>query len=358
MDGIPIEWSQLTECVKIEPSDVRFSTVPSPPISASQSSYHTNDLKTPPYNATGVQLGKTMDGIPIIWSQPTECVKIEPSDERFSAVPLPPISTSQSSYHATLPYNVTGVQLGETMVCIGLCAQFVDVFQKIRVVLVTSVSCKKESLNVEGLELHGTEVPMIMTISNSLAVVSILHVGRSYQLVPTWMEKSRTFWPDFVLFVTASEDCHAPSEFFLKVFDLKPSPLLMCADSYILNIFAFNLIKSINSLLSSRTQGDKTLFVWQPSHTFAAVRNFFQVNEKKKIVESGYFSLLSPLLGSGYFFHGEKEGEYCHYGWGYKEEKVCNHFISQLTLVFSATDLKCRGLQLLQNPRSKIFQCK
>jgi hypothetical protein len=199
-----------------------------------------------------------------------------------------------------------------------------------------------------------------MTSSEQLSSFNVSKFGLSFLLVSSSLDKTRVFWPDFIIFVAVPETClDSPVDFILSAIHEKPSRFLLFTDEYILHQFSSCLLQSIVSLLSSRLMGEKILFVWNPMEHFSVIKKKFgfQDNVGGKIVLHHYFSLLCPMLGN-YFFEGEEEGKHQCSGWGFHAEKNCYHFIKQITLAFNQKGMKCKALQVLQNPKSKVFMTK
>jgi len=275
---------------------------------------------------------------------------------------LPPPSEALShslSFSEPLPTQLPlGLHLPDKIVGVGSCVNFFDLSNYCHRMMITSLyPMMGGGLMIGGYELLCTDVPLVFKFGLEKSFRSE-RIGELFLPVAAWREELRPFWPEFVVFVVIPTECPCPVQFCLFSKGITPSKSLGWAPHQILNLFAGELLCSSKKLLTTRNRGDRILFTWRPLSLYLPVLSLFHVlpQEKKKIVVSGNFSPLSSLLGPNYFFFGKNEGEYSQLGWGFLHEEECDHFIQEITLVFTPSELKCKGVQVLRNPLSKIWQ--
>jgi hypothetical protein len=249
----------------------------------------------------------------------------------------------------------SGLRVGCTTVCVGSCIEVRD-FSTQHVLIVSCVSIGSP-LVISGFELYQTEVPLVMSCSPFPVTVNVTAIGKSFQVFPAWALSHRSFWPDFVVFIQVQPECSSPISLCLQGVNAVPSMFLSCDEQYSLNLFLSELIRSLNSFLHTRVKGDKVLFIWRPVQESLAFFLGCTSQKKSSVILSEKFHPLDRLLGPDYFFFGEEEGQYCGHSWGFYGEPACNHFITRIGFFFSTNgEMKCKAHQVLQNPKSKIFQ--
>jgi hypothetical protein len=290
------------------------------------------------------------------------CAKEEPAN--FLLQPFIPslpsvISKPCSPFAGEIPGTRTnGIVLDQRIVCIGSCVQCILETGDLCLFVICDLIIGS-SFGVYGYQLLHTEVPRVMKLSLAPIWLKVQRFQETFQIVCSEEEKKRLFWPDFVVFVTPPpiHDNRSAIDFCLQEVGKEPCSLRLLEKNHILHHFVDSFLRAVNRLMKSRTRGLKQLMVWQPLQFYEPLLEFLGLGKgSKKVILSDDFFPLSILLGNQYFFHKKQEGQYSKQGWGFWGEECCNHYISQVVFTLSAQDLKCKVLQLLQNPSSKIFQ--
>ena len=279
--------------------------------------------------------------------QPLEEIPTTNSDGPFAPEQSPPPT-----------FLVQSLDLQEKTISVGSFVQFWNKERVLCNVVITQLLVHPEELRIEGFELlpSSQSQPKKKRLG-SLSVFNVLQgIERTFVVVPAWMEKDRSFWPDFVYLAEGIPPAvSSPIEYWLSLVQKKPSQSLRCEYQHVLSEFSAYLLKGLRKFLNTRTMSEKVICEWFPLDP--AIQSFFGLGEKKnKIRLDKTFSPLSELLGDDHFFLDEQN--YSCEGWGFLKEKHCHHFIVQVVLCNSEGHLKCKAHQILQNPISKIFQGK
>jgi hypothetical protein len=217
---------------------------------------------------------------------------------------------------SSLYMSVNGVDIGGKIVGTGSALYVVDETRAYHLVLVLKLQIFASQIVLQGFVFRNIISCDEYELLPSPQSITVASFQEGVQLVPSWMRKSRTSWPDFVVFVQVLTECSDPSEFYLKNVGSSPSPMLSCDKTAILYSFARELFDSVRALLATRNRGEKLLFSWNLGRGTTVLKDFFREHtNKEKVMMSCYFSPLSLLLGSDYHFCSESD--YVCEGWGF-----------------------------------------
>jgi hypothetical protein len=242
---------------------------------------------------------------------------------------------------------------------VGSCLEGLDVDGNIRSVFVASCEITNSSLfTCKGYELRKGENESMYL--GPVCSISLSFITNSFVLYPHSRKGERSFWPYFIRFINDVPDPSPNSLLFSFSLPYSCPLSLLMSFPHQVSSFLDAFLKKINHhLQTGRSRGEKLLLSYDATYNHHLL-SLFQINTLDpgrviKRIDEGDFPVLASFLGK-YFFRSEDD--YAQNGWGYFKEPNCNHYVTQVIVVYSKSgkEMKVSAHFLLQNPKSLEFQ--